>query len=140
MNGGSVRIDDFIKGEVTQYQIIRISPFGGEIALVAMKGNILIRALNQGEKNVGTGAYLQKARISKNTDGRWTINSQPIDGNTTYKIAISSYLVDVGDTHLEFLAEDQNVIKLDVPRVDFYTAITREFKLHYPSETTQETK
>ena len=48
-NGGSIRIDDTIAaGAITEYDVIRILPFGGDIISVEMTGSLLQKTLNQG--------------------------------------------------------------------------------------------
>ena len=47
-NGGSIRIDDVIQpGTLTEYDVIRILPFGGDVLSVDMKGSLLDRVLTQ---------------------------------------------------------------------------------------------
>ena len=41
VNSGSVRLDDFLKGAITQVDIIRTLPFGGGIVEVEMSGELL---------------------------------------------------------------------------------------------------
>ena len=72
-NGGSIRVDDIVQMPVTQYDIIRILPFGGGIREVEMKGDMLIRILDIGLKNKGTGGFLH-------SNAKWnTVNGQTID-------------------------------------------------------------
>ena len=64
-NSGSIRVDDVLAaGSISQYDVIRVLPFGGEIVTVDIKGAILEQALNQSLKNRGTGGYLQTAAIA----------------------------------------------------------------------------
>ncbi|MGH7600680.1 MAG: bifunctional metallophosphatase/5'-nucleotidase, partial [bacterium] len=58
-NGGSIRIDDEIPpGAITEYDVIRILPFGGKVVLVEMRGRLLKQVLDQGQANKGSGGYL----------------------------------------------------------------------------------
>ncbi|MBD2503172.1 bifunctional metallophosphatase/5'-nucleotidase [Anabaena azotica FACHB-119] len=104
-NSGSIRIDDEIPpGEITQYDVIRILPFGGTVVSVEIKGDLLQKALEQGEKNKGTGGYLQTANVSQQANsGNWLIQGKPIDPNRDYKIATVDFLMKGKEQGLEFL-------------------------------------
>lgn len=78
-NGGSIRIDDVLPpGPVTQYDVIRILPFGGKILTVDIQGSLLARALDQGLANRGQGGFLQTANVSQSVGG-WTVAGKPLD-------------------------------------------------------------
>jgi len=133
MNGGSVRIDDKLPpGPITQYDILKISPFGGDISLVSMNGSTLVEALDIGSDNVGSGGFLQYSNISK--DGEiWKINGNQIDDSTTYTIAISSYLVEKGDKGLDILTYAKNKVeKVDSTKYDFVQVVIDQFKKEFP--------
>lgn len=92
-NSGSIRIDDILPaGEITQYDVIRILPFGGEVQLADIKGSLLKRIMNTGEQGRGAGTYLQCAHCEKSKNGQWLINAQPLNENKSYKTSIASYL------------------------------------------------
>lgn len=141
LNGGSIRMDDKLNPNgdascpVTQYELMKISPFGGSVSLVQMQGDILIQALEQGLKNRGKGSFLQYAAIAKAKEG-WTINEGSIDPKTFYTIAISSYLVDKGDQGLEFLAYGNSkgrVKKVEESKlVQFNDAVIQAFRHQFP--------
>ena len=103
VNSGSIRVDDHLSGVIMQYDILRTLPFGGEVVLADIPGDILIRALDQGEKNMHMGSYLQRFNLSQNEDKEWMIGKKMIHPGTTYKIAAPVYLLTVGDKNLEFL-------------------------------------
>lgn len=108
-NGGSIRIDDVIPpGPVTQYDIIRILPFGGKILSVAIEGELLKRVLDRGMANRGTGGYLQTANVSRSPDGTsWLIAGQPLDESRRYRVAVSDFLVSGKEIGLDFLTLKQ---------------------------------
>jgi 5'-nucleotidase len=59
LNGGSIRIDDTLPaGPVTEYDIIRVLPFGGKILKAAVEGALLVDILDAGVLNQGTGGFL----------------------------------------------------------------------------------
>ena len=74
-NGGSIRIDDVLRGTVTQYDIIRILPFGGEIQTITMTGDLLQRILTTGRLNKGQGGFLHYDGARFNEASQlWSIN------------------------------------------------------------------
>lgn len=109
-NGGSIRIDDVIPpGPLTEYDVIRILPFGGSILSAEMKGSLLQRALDQGQANKGTGGYLQTANASRDeAAGSWLINGEPLDTERIYTVAINDFLLTGREQGLDFLNQENN--------------------------------
>ncbi|WP_456426266.1 bifunctional metallophosphatase/5'-nucleotidase [Rhodocaloribacter sp.] len=107
-NGGSIRIDDVLPpGPVTQYDVIRVLPFGGDVVTVAIRGDVLARALDQGVKNRGTGGFLQTANVTRDEEaGRWLIDGEPLRPDRTYTVATSDFLVSGRETGLGFFSLD----------------------------------
>jgi 2',3'-cyclic-nucleotide 2'-phosphodiesterase (5'-nucleotidase family) len=105
LNSGSIRIDDIVRGNITEFDIVRILPFGGSIELVEMKGSLLQKALETGLRNKGMGGFLQWAAISQNAD-KWIINNAPIDPAKVYKVAIADFLMTGGEANMSFLKHD----------------------------------
>jgi 2',3'-cyclic-nucleotide 2'-phosphodiesterase (5'-nucleotidase family) len=103
LNAGSIRVDDILPIPITQYDIIRALPFGGGIREVDMKGSLLIRILDQGEKNIGIGGYLLHNDEVKKINDSWTLNTQPIDLSKIYRVAITEFLLTGKESNLEFL-------------------------------------
>ncbi len=134
MNGGSVRIDDKLQpGPISQYDILKISPFGGDISLVNMKGDVLIEALDIGLTNVGSGGFLHYSNLAKE-NGKWMIQKNLVDPNTVYKIAISSYLVEKGDKGLGILSyANGRVTKTNAPKHEFVQVVIDQFKTEFPA-------
>lgn len=94
VNSGSLRLDDQLTGNITQYDILRTMPFGGKILEADMTGELLERVLNTGKNNKGKGGYLQvdKATYNEN-DESWTVSGKPLAKNKTYRVALSDYLL-----------------------------------------------
>ena len=102
-NSGSIRIDDVIPiGPVTQYDVIRVLPFGGTVQTATLKGRLLAQALDQGVKGAGTGGYLQTAGVTGGP-GAWQVAGQPIAADADYPVAINDYLAAGKQNGLEFL-------------------------------------
>ena len=107
-NGGSVRIDDVITpGPFTEYDAIRVLPFGGEVVTVRLPGALLARVLDQGVANAGTGGFLQTAGIARDAD-RWTVDGQPLDPAADYVIATNDFLILGLETGLDYFDAEDN--------------------------------
>jgi 5'-nucleotidase / UDP-sugar diphosphatase len=131
-NGGSIRIDDTIPpGNITQYDVIRILPFGGKIVAVEMKGDLLEKVLNQGMKNKGTGGYLQTGNVKLNS-GTWLINGKNLDFQKVYKVAITDFLVSGKEQGLEFLNLQAPGIKLIEDKRDIRMIVIDQIKQESP--------
>ena len=92
VNGGSIRIDDELSGNITGIDIMRVLPFGGSMYEVDLKGKLLKQILKFGRHAAGTGAYLQLYNI-KYSNNNWLVNGKLIDIHKTYHIATSDYLL-----------------------------------------------
>ncbi|WP_141430469.1 bifunctional 2',3'-cyclic-nucleotide 2'-phosphodiesterase/3'-nucleotidase [Bacillus sp. 03113] len=121
-NGGGIRgpID---KGDITLGEVRTVLPFGNTIYLVDLTGEQIVKALENGVKNVETvaGAFPQVAGMRysftksrpagerilsvevKNEDGSYS----PIDMNKTYKIVTNAFVGKGGDGY-DVLKEGKN--------------------------------
>ncbi|MEL6611327.1 MAG: bifunctional metallophosphatase/5'-nucleotidase [Bacteroidota bacterium] len=107
-NGGSVRIDDVLSpGAFTEYDAIRVMPFGGEVVTIEMPGRLVARLLDQGVANAGTGGFLQTSGFG-GTAGAWTVDGEPIDPNATYTVASNDFLVSGREANLDWFSIDGN--------------------------------
>ncbi len=89
-NAGSIRVDDVLPaGPVTQYDVIRVLPFGGLVVLTEMRGSLLRRVLEQGLRNRGGGGFLQYTGIAHGAADGWSINDQPLDDARIYRVALT---------------------------------------------------
>ena len=93
VNGGSIRLDDMLTGEVTSLDIFRVLPFGGNVVKVKMNGQLLFEVLNYGKSAGGTGAYLQRYNIEESDLAGWMIGGKPLQMNKTYTVALSDFLL-----------------------------------------------
>ncbi|MBM3818020.1 MAG: bifunctional metallophosphatase/5'-nucleotidase [Acidimicrobiia bacterium] len=120
-NGGSIRIDDVLpRGPVSQYDVIRVLPFGGPIVKATFTGALLSQVLDVGEKNAGTGGYLHTAR------------PQTIDPAARYDVAISDFLLTGAEANLGFLTR-QNPGVTNVSELrDVRMAVIDELRRRYP--------
>jgi 2',3'-cyclic-nucleotide 2'-phosphodiesterase (5'-nucleotidase family) len=118
MNAGSIRVDDVLQPPVTEYDIIRTLPFGGGVREADMKGSLLIRVLEQGKKNIGTGGFLLYNEKLVNAQDKWLLNTIPIDPSKIYHVAITDFLLTGKEANLDYL----NPTNADIVKV--YDAAT----------------
>ncbi len=115
VNGGSIRIDDRLVGDITSTDIFRVLPFGGSVLKVDLKGSLLKEILDYGKLQTGEGAYLQRYNFSQNGNGEWEIDGKTINDRKTYSIAISDFLLKGLD--IPFLTpENKDIVKIYTPK------------------------
>jgi 5'-nucleotidase/UDP-sugar diphosphatase len=103
-NSGSIRIDDVLPpGPLTQYDVIRILPFGGKICMAEVEGGLLRKVFDQGLANRGTGGFLHGAGVAWSETG-WRVNGKPLSDGNTYKVAVNDYLVSGKEQGLAFFS------------------------------------
>ena len=114
LNGGAIRIDDNLQGNITSTDIFRVLPFGGIVLKVELKGSLLSEILEYGDLQKGTGAYLQRYNFSKDAKGNWNVAGSPIKSNSNYTVAMSDFLLKGLD--IPFLTpENKGIIKIYTP-------------------------
>jgi 5'-nucleotidase / UDP-sugar diphosphatase len=117
-NSGSIRIDDVLPaGPVTQYDVIRVLPFGGKIVKATFTGALLTKVLQIGTQNLGTGGYLQTAGVPA-----------AIDPAGRYTLAISDFLLTGGEANLEFVTRTNPEVTDVVELRDIRMAVIDELK------------
>jgi 5'-nucleotidase len=132
-NGGMIRIDDVLAaGPLTEYDIIRIMPFGGNLVLVEMKGSLLRQVLDAGRDNAGKGGYLQAAHVSSGDKG-WEINHQPLEADRAYRVALNNFLLTGQEQGIGFLSRDNPELKVMAEGGDLRKALIAELKKRYPA-------
>ncbi len=116
VNGGSIRLDDMLAGEVTSIDVFRVLPFGGSALKVDMTGELLRKVLDYGKSQGGTGAYLQRHNISESASGGWLVDGDPLEGGKRYyTVAVSDFLLKGYD--IPFLTEDNpGILKIHTPK------------------------
>lgn len=133
-NGGSIRIDDVLPaGKVTEYDVIRIMPFGGDVLTVQMNGEMLQRILDQGVKNRGTGGYLQTENVTGDI-GAWMVNKEPLASRRSYLVAINDFLMTGKESRLGFLTRDNKKLKVISENGDIRKALISQMKETYKCE------
>jgi 5'-nucleotidase/UDP-sugar diphosphatase len=114
-NSGSIRIDDVLPpGPVTEYDIIRILPFGGRVCGAEIEGGQLRKVLVQGVANQGTGGFLQYSGVTR-TGAGWLINGEPLADGGIYKAAVNDFLVSGKESGLEFFSDRNPGVRVTCP-------------------------
>jgi 5'-nucleotidase / UDP-sugar diphosphatase len=117
-NSGSIRIDDVVPpGPVTEYDVIRVLPFGGKMVKATFTGALLSRILQIGVQNRGTGGYLQVSGVPAT-----------IDPAGRYTLTISDFLLTGGEANLGFLTRQNPDISDITDLRDIRLAVIDEIK------------
>lgn len=126
MNSGSIRMDDVLPpGPVTEYDVIRLLPFGGKVVEVEMAGALLQQVLEQGDKNRGIGGFLLRANAEPGPGG-WTIGGTPLDPGKQYRVVTTDFLISGGEQNLGYLNEKNPGLKLIGSRRDIRLVVIAE--------------
>ncbi len=131
-NSGSIRIDDTLgPGPITQYDVLRVLPYPGNLFLTTMKGSMLTRILVAGHDSSrrNAGAWLQAGGAAQAEDGSWTVGGRSIDSNADYAVVINDYLLNGNERGLEWIKSGTSGIRVepDAP-VDFRVAVIQKLQ------------
>lgn len=104
-NSGSLRVDDQLSGEVTQYDVLRSLPYGGTMVTMRLSGATLDSVLNIGTiTNKDMGGYLQTRNIaSLGPKGGWLIKGNILQKQNVYNVMMPEFLAQGKEKNLEFL-------------------------------------
>jgi len=92
---GFLRLDDLLPagGKVTEYDTVRAFPTDYEPVSVQMLGSVLQEQLEDGDKGRGAGEFqLLTDDVTRDEDGTWRFNDEPIEPTRTYLVGIVKYL------------------------------------------------
>ncbi len=131
-NAGSVRIDDVLPaGPISEYDIIRILPFGGKVVKAAMTGALISRVLDTGLGNQGVGGYLHSSDgVIRDSKG-WMLNGVRLDPDKVYSVGISDFLMTGGETNLAYLTRTAAGVQSVTELRDVGQAVMDELKRIY---------
>jgi len=133
-NGGSIRVDDILPaGPITEYDIIRVLPFGGKVVKATVDGALLVRVLETGVNNQGLGGYLHSwgARFE---NGSWLVNGKPIDPAGRYAVGLTDFLLSGGEVNMAFLTRANPGVR-DVQTLrDIRLAVIDELVATFPAK------
>ena len=131
LNGGSVRVDDVVPaGVLTEYDVIRILPFGGAVVKATLDGSLLAQVLDAGVANRGTGGFLHVSGATSTSSG-WLIGGRPLDPAVRYTVAMPEFLLTGNESRLAALNRS-NVAVHDVQTFrDIRMGFIDELKARY---------
>jgi 5'-nucleotidase len=105
-NAGSLRIDDVVAaGPITQYDIIRILPFGGPLVRAEVSGRVLSQAVTIGRRNFGIGGFIHTFGATIENE-RVLVNGQPVDPDRKYVVVTTDFLLTGREANLGFFSRD----------------------------------
>ncbi len=134
MNGGSIRIDDELPvGPVTEYDAIRILPFGGNVVSLSMGGSLLARVLDVGVTNQGNGGFLH-AHGAARQGNRWFIKGKPLNPSLRYTVTTTDFLMSGRETNLGFLTRTHPLVRDVKDLRDIRQVLITELAKQYPAK------
>lgn len=132
LNSGSVRLDDVLQpGPITEYDVIRLLPFGGPVVLVELSGTLLQQVLEQGDANRGIGGFLLRAKVERSGDG-WRVAGAPLDPVRRYRVVLPDFLVSGGEQNLAYLNPQNPGLKLLRTLRDVRLVVIAELQRTFP--------
>jgi 5'-nucleotidase len=116
INGGSIRADDVLPaGELTARDVLSILPFGNDLSVIEVSGEVLLQALEHGVSLTGPGAepgrFPQVSGVRYSFDASKpagvrvsgvTVNGKPLDLKKTYTLVTTSFVAGGGDQYAMF--------------------------------------
>jgi 5'-nucleotidase len=116
INGGSIRADDVLPaGDLTVRDVLSILPFGNDLSVIEVTGEVLLQALEHGVSLSGPGAepgrFPQVSGIRYAYDASKlagvrvsdvTVNGKPLDLKKTYTLVTTSFVAGGGDQYAMF--------------------------------------
>lgn len=135
MNGGSIRIDDELPvGPVTEYDVIRVLPFGGNLVSLTMGGSLLARVLDVGVTNLGTGGYLHARGVTRQGT-QWMVQGRPLNPSLRYSVITTDFLLTGLETNMAFLTRTHPLVRDVKDLRDIRIAVMNELAKQYPPTT-----
>lgn len=105
VNSGSIRLDDNIDGTITEYDVLRLYPFGGPVVMMELKGAELSKLLQIGLfTNRTNGGYFQTLYVDP-AGNTFSVREKPIDSNKTYRVVLPKFVAEGRESNLGFLAD-----------------------------------
>jgi 5'-nucleotidase / UDP-sugar diphosphatase len=136
-NSGSIRVDDILTDGVTEWDVLRVLPYGGELVECDVNGGLLNQLFNASKTLKGQGAFLQYYQVERG-DKWWIIDGNGLDSALWYHIVTTRYLAEGKQPGLEFFnTTDTFAIKnvqigdknnLNDPKGDIVKAVIRYLK------------
>ena len=134
LNAGSIRVDDILSaGLLTEYDIIRVLPFGGKVFRAEVTGALLTQILSAGQANLGSGGYLH-LRGATLQGGGWLVGTTPIDPARWYSISVPEFMLTGGETRMGSLTRANPGVRNVQEFSDIRQAVIAELKARYAKQ------
>ena len=93
-HSGSIRIDDVLRGKITEYDVLRIFPYQDPVHFLRVNSSTLANLLSRGWASKGSGSFLSYCGIDTPDQGQtWVVNGTDITSSQQdYRIATIDYL------------------------------------------------
>jgi 5'-nucleotidase/UDP-sugar diphosphatase len=118
-------------GPVTQYDVIRVLPFGGSVVEVRMTGEMLTRVLDRGEANRGQGGFLESVGVDRTAEDGWAVDGEPVQPDREYRLAVAAFLLTGREQGFDFLTRDADGVTVVREGPDIRTALIAELRAVY---------
>ncbi len=109
-NTGGVRAD-ISPGDITERDLLGVSPFGNQMVLASIKGAVLRGIMEDKVRGTAGGIFISGGKVHydlSRPDGsrivEFTIGGQPVDDEKVYKVAMTNYLAE-GNSGMNRLRE-----------------------------------
>ena len=111
-NAGEIRIDDFMEyGAVTQYDLLRVLPYGfsddDEVVMIDVTGAVLKKMLTTTDAHPGAGSYMQRIGVD-GLNGAYTINGEVIEDQKVYRVGTTYFVTTGRERYIDFFNADKN--------------------------------
>lgn len=102
-NSGSLRLDDELVGDITQYDVLRSLPYGGPMVIMPLTGAQVDSILTISDGlNRGAGGYIQRANITRKK-GKWYIKGKRMKPQRVYCMLLPEFVAKGGEDNLKWL-------------------------------------
>lgn len=114
-NAGDMRIDGTIDpGPITNWDLIRMLPWGGHVCKIKVKGSTLIKLHAFGQRKRMTGDYLVWIKPHTSAENALKeLEPSEFTPNSDYELAITDYLLSGEIKGLEILGKQEDLIERD---------------------------
>jgi 5'-nucleotidase len=101
VNTGTIRVDDVLYGDLTEYDVLRIIPFRNFVTVISVNESLLYETLYDPSNTEGNGMFLATCGdLSFDTStSTWMLSNKPLisSGNqatTEHNVALTEYLLE----------------------------------------------
>lgn len=134
-NSGSIRIDDVIPAgqTLTEYDVLRILPFGGNLVMIKIQGSLLVEVLNQGFANRGSGGFLQKSPFRGEPES-WLLEGEAIKPDSWYQVVVTDFLLTGQEQGLDYLKPPNPRFEVVLTDGDIRKAVIAQLARDFPAQ------